>query len=250
MKKSSSKIPTSSSASRRTSSAAAIAQSTSRVSLPPDWRIPARPSVSSPSAAVAGLGKRHADDCTRPSGIDEARPERGDARVRVEVRDHPLEAPVVARRVLVEDEDVAAGRRADHGVVVRAEAGAVALLDQPHVRVLRAHRVGRAVLGRVVEHDDLRVDAAQRLEAREEKLPRVRVDERDGDVGQRDQTDCAMPVAHDGGRFRRISTLSNRTGGRTPTSCTHSAIRRRPSSSETAVCSPKTPWSFEWSEKA
>ena len=45
-----------------------------------------------------------------------------------------------------------------------------------------------------------------------------------------------MPAAHDGGRFRRISTLSKRTGGRTPTSWTHSAMRRRPSSSDTADC--------------
>src|SRR5204862_423314 len=68
MKNSSSKRPTSSSASRRTRSAAAMAQSTSRVSLPPDWRMPARPSVSSPRAAVAGDGKREAARDQRLAG--------------------------------------------------------------------------------------------------------------------------------------------------------------------------------------
>ena len=45
-----------------------MAQSTSRVSVPPDCTIPTRLSVSRPSAAFPGEGKRQAESCRRPSG--------------------------------------------------------------------------------------------------------------------------------------------------------------------------------------
>jgi hypothetical protein len=99
------------------------------------------------------------------------------------VGDHPVKAPVLARRVLVEDEDVAAGRGADHHVVVRAETRPVTLLDHTHRGEALADGGRRPVLGRVVEYDDLHARAAERLEAGEQELARVRIDERDRDVG-------------------------------------------------------------------
>ena len=50
--------------------------------------------------------------------------------------------------------------------------------------------------------------------------------------------------------FLRTSTLSNRTGSRTPVSRAQSAIRRSPSSNDTVDASPKTRCSFVWSENA
>ena len=49
-------------------SAAPIAQSTRRGSSPVDWTTPALGSVTVPTAAVAGEGKRQAEACGRPSG--------------------------------------------------------------------------------------------------------------------------------------------------------------------------------------
>jgi hypothetical protein len=62
--------------------------------------------------------------------------------------------------VLVEDVDVAALGRADDGVVVRAEAGPEGLRDHADVREALPYGVGRAVLRRIVEHDDLSADRA------------------------------------------------------------------------------------------
>src|SRR5262249_23847472 len=175
----------------------------------------------------------------RPTvGIDKARPESGEAGVRVEVRDHPLQAPVLTRRVLVEHEHVTAGRRPDDRVVIRAEACPMALLDHATLPQALPTGRGRTVLRSVVEDVDLDGLALERLEAGEEELAGVRVDERDQDV--RHYGVCVRPGAHEGGRFRSTSTLSKRTGSWTPISRAQSAIRRKPSSSGTVGSSPKT----------
>ena len=135
-------------------------------------------------AEPGGRGRREAPGRVLKAavGIDEPWPERGDPRIRVQVSDHSLEPPVLARRVLVEDEDVAAGRGADHGVVVGAEARPVPLLDHANVGEPLANGSRRAVLRGVVEDDDLHIRARQRFETRKQKLARVRVDEGDRDV--------------------------------------------------------------------
>src|SRR5581483_1338736 len=115
-------------------------------------------------------------------------------------------------------------------------------------RITLAHGRRGAVLGRVVEDDDLRVDAAERIETREEKLAGVGVDERDRDV--RHYAVCVRPASQEGGRFLRTSTLSKRIGSGTPVARAQSAIRRRPSSSGTVGSRPKTRCSFAWSENA
>src|SRR6185437_1987176 len=122
------------------------------------------------------------------------------------------------------------------------------LLDDPDRRESLAHGRSGAVLGRVVEDDGLHGRAAERLETGEQQLARVGVDERDRDVGH--YTVCVRPAAQEGGRFRSTSTLSKRTGSRTPVSRAQSAIRRRPSSSETVSSRPNTRCSFAWSENA
>ncbi len=123
-------------------------------------------------------------------GIDDARPERPDTRVRVHVGNHPVERPRLGDRVLVEHVDVAAVCRADDGVVVRAEARAVPLLDHLHPREALADGVGRAIVGRVVEDDHLDRGAAlvvalDRLEAREKQLAARRVDDRHRHIRRR-----------------------------------------------------------------
>ena len=100
-------------------------------------------------------------------GIHEARTQSGDASIRVEERDHPRKAPVARRGVLVQHVDVGGVRCADHAVVVRREAGTKGPRDHANLRESFANGGGRAVFGRVVEDDDVGVDAAQRLEARE-----------------------------------------------------------------------------------
>ena len=97
--------------------------------------------------------------------------------------DHPREAPVLARRVLVEDEDVAPRGGADHSVVVGAEASPVPLLDHADAGEVLANGGRRPVLGCVVEDDDLDASALKRLEARQEQLARVRIDQGNRDVG-------------------------------------------------------------------
>ena len=139
-------------------------------------------------------------------GVDEARPERTDAAMRVHVRRHPVEAPVRRGRVLVQDVDVTTGRRADHGVVVGAEAGSKRLCDHSDVRERGAHRVRRPVLRGIVEHDHLDAVIAVALEGsetREQELAAVRVDDRDRDF--RSSSRHEAPVQRASPRATRAS---------------------------------------------
>ena len=67
----------------------------------------------------------------------------------------------------------------DHGVVVGSESRPVPLLDKADGGKAFADSGRRAVFRRIVEDDDLDLGRTQRLEAGEEKLAGVCVDERD-----------------------------------------------------------------------
>src|SRR6266508_4916531 len=81
-----------------------------------------------------------------PVGIHELGTEGGDARIRAEIRGHPLETPTVRGGVLVQDVHVTPARRADDGVVVRAEAGPELLRDHADVGKALPHGLDGAVL--------------------------------------------------------------------------------------------------------
>ena len=186
MKKSSSKRPTASAASRRTSSAAPVepvdlarlvvveAAGVERVQPPRARRELADEEVLGREPPERRLAAHRA--LQRPVGVAQPRPDDGRLGMRVGERDEPLEPVADDPGVRVEQEEVAAVGRAHAGVVAAAHA-AVLLLDHAHVREALAHELERAV-GRAVVDDD-RLVAAHRLEALLE--PRQRVPRHDDD---------------------------------------------------------------------
>src|SRR5256714_10519492 len=157
--------------------------------------------------------------------------------MRVEIRDDAIERPLAGRRVLVQHVDVATGGGTDDGVVVGAEARAEILRDHTDPGKALAYGFGGAVLGGVVEHDCLRVDVAERLEAREQQLSAVRVDDRDAEIGQR-----ARPRATSASRAASTESSASWPSSHASRSCmpaSNGISARKPSSSSARLVSAK-----------
>ena len=180
---------TAAAASRRTSSALDCAQSTRRVAVPLlcDGE-PAvqeeRPGQRRPDPGEApGAGHRLA------GGVEQLGRRRRRFRVGVERRDQGRARPRPQLRVLVQQQAVAALRLAHQGRVVLRLAGPPLQRDQADVAAERPHRLGRAVVGGVVEDEDLalhpgRVGALDRGQAGEQVLAAVRVHDAVGERGR------------------------------------------------------------------
>ena len=87
--------------------------------------------------------------------LDDLRAERGDPRTRIEILDQLVDRGSPDSSVVVQDEDVAACRPANDRVVVLPEPGRVALGDDADVGEPCTDRLDGAVVGVVVEDDDL-----------------------------------------------------------------------------------------------
>ena len=135
-------------------------------------------------------GSRQAHAVGRPSLVSSCAPAAAAPGSASSASSSARAAPVAQLRVLVQQQAVAPARLAQQRRVVLGLAGAPLEREQPRVRVALAHRLGRAVVGGVVEHQQLvlhagRVGALDRGEAGEQVVAPVRVHHAVGELGQR-----------------------------------------------------------------
>ena len=181
--------PTAAAASRRTISALDCAQSTRRV-------VGALALHGQPAVQEQRPGQRRADPGEAPGagdrlagGVEQLRRRGGRPRVSLERRDQRLARARPQLGVLVQQQAVAPARLAHQGRVVLRLAGAALQRDQADIAAERPHRRGRAVVGGVVENEDLaldsgRVGALDRGQAGEQVLAAVRVHDAVGERGR------------------------------------------------------------------
>ena len=192
---------TAAAASRRTSSALDCAQSTRRV-------VAALALHGQPAVQEERPGQRRPDPGEAPGaghrlagGVEQLRRRRGRLRVGVERRDQRRARSRPQLGVLVQQQAVAALRLAHQGRVVLRLAGPPLQRDQADLAAERPHRLGRAVVGGVVEDEDLaldsgRVGALDRGQAGEQVLAAVRVHDAVGERGRQAGHDNRRALRH------------------------------------------------------